>query len=158
MVYINGYLGWKKNKVSKIMKRIEKINHKEREWFILLEIHGHGGPPVLLDTCLTFPFHLFSCLIFLPYHFCTSMMLYIQNFYILSYSSLFHVFEVYSGFHEILEVYRDTFLMRFLEKMIYVSGYCSLYGFQTFWDIVKVVKHVKITMSSSWCLRTSKHR
>ena len=68
----------------------------------------------------------------------------IQNFYLLSYSSLFHVFEVYSGFHEILEVYRDTFLMRFLEKMTYVSKYCSLYGFQTFSDIVKVVKHLKI--------------
>ena len=36
----NGVHYWvfrvKKNKVSKIMKKIEKINHKEREWFIPL--------------------------------------------------------------------------------------------------------------------------
>ena len=35
-LYNGVYLGWKKSKVSKIMKKIEMINHKEREWFIPL--------------------------------------------------------------------------------------------------------------------------
>ena len=101
-----------------MMKNFEKINHKEREWFIPLEIHGHGGPPVLLDTCLTFPFSP----IFIP-DFSTLSFLHFYNvahskFLIYChYSSLYHILKGFSGFREFLEVSRDTFLMRFLEKM-----------------------------------------